>query len=358
MLLQNKNRLAYLGALTLLFSYAEMLLPRIAPFFRLGLGNITILLALNLDPLSFFVLCAIKSVAASMMGGTLLSPFFLVSICQSIISGFCMYGFFRIKGKWLGLYGISLIGSAVSSVVQLLLCSLYLGKQTFSLLGPMLLFSIFAAVITAFFALNLQIPLQAPQLIRTQQPARNKKNIFIIIAIILCAIITFMMKNLWFLTAALVLAFIFQLISGRKIYLLPHITLWIFVILISLFTPAGKILFKIGKFKITRGALFSGIDKALKLSIASALSQCAAGIKTSWDGLIGLSLSYFGGLSDNLRSQKGNFIKRLQSTLSAQTLTEKPAAEKNSFFAASILLLIIFIILFAADFFIQSIQLY
>ena len=81
----SKNTLAYLWALTLLFSYAEMVLPRLVPFFRLGLANTVILLALDINFSSFIILSILKATAASLMGGTLFSPFFLISLLQSVL---------------------------------------------------------------------------------------------------------------------------------------------------------------------------------------------------------------------------------------------------------------------------------
>lgn len=317
MQLQNKNRIAYLGALTLLFSYAELLLPRFVPFLRLGLGNIAILLALNLDLPSFFILTLIKSVASSMMAGTLISPFFLISIVQSVVSGIVMWLFFRIKKNFLSIYGISLIGSAVSAVIQILLSALYLGSGTFSLLGLMLIFSIISAIITAFFSEALHIPNQAPSIPESNEKSSSRLAIFLVILILLFTAFCFVINNIWILAVCLVLSFVFQLISKRKIFILPHITMWIFVILVSLFSPGGKVLYKIGSFSITEEALLLGISKSLKLSIASALSQCAASLRPSNKSITGLSLSYFKCLSDSFRNQKGNIIKRLQNTLSA-----------------------------------------
>ncbi len=318
--LQNRNRIAYLGALTLLFSYAEMLLPRFVPFFRLGLGNIAILLAFDLSFPSFFLLTIIKSVTASMMAGTLVSPFFLISIAQSVASGILMYGLFRIKGKWLSIYGISMVGSAISAVVQLFLSTLYLGKETLALAAPMLFFSVAAAIVTAFLSQALKIPADSPSFSATPQEGNSKKALILVVVILIAAITCFMINNLYVLAAALILAFVFQKLSGRKIMLMPHISIWIFVMIVSLLTPSGKILYKIGKFSLTQGALTTGLAKSLKLSIAAALSQCAASLRPSSESLIGLTLSYYRGLLDNFRNQEGNFIKRLQNTLSAKEL--------------------------------------
>lgn len=320
MQLQNKNRIAYLGALTLLFSYAEMLLPRFVPFFRLGLGNIAILLAFDLSLPSFMLLTVIKSVTASMMAGTLVSPFFLVSIAQSVISGFAMYGLYRIKGKWISIYGISMFGSAISAVVQLYLSSLYLGKETLALAAPMLFFSVAAALVTAFLSKALKIPESSPAFTVQETEGNSKKAIILVLLILIAAVTCFMINNLYVLVAALILAFVFQKLSGRRIMLMPHISIWIFVMIVSLLTPSGKVLYKIGKFTLTQGAITTGLAKSLKLSIAAALSQCAASLRPSSKSLIGLTLAYYRGLLDNFRQQEGNFIKKLQATLSAKEL--------------------------------------
>jgi len=323
---QNKNKIAYLGALTLLFSYAEILLPRFTPFFRIGLGNIAILLAFDLNPLSFMLLTLIKAFASSLMAGTLFSPFFLISLGQSFFSGMMMYLLARLnrkcKNKLFSLYGISILGSAVSALIQIFLSTLYLGKGTYSLLGPMLLFSLFSGIITAFFSLILHIPEQAPNLIRKESVEKKQPVLLLALLILSASAAIFMIKNLIILSLALILALILQLISGRKIYIFPHISLWIFVVISTLFIPNGEVLIKIGTFSITKGSLIIGITKALKLSIVSALSQCAASLKPRGDRPLALVLAYFTALSNLFRSSQGNFIQKLKTTLQAQNLTE------------------------------------
>ncbi len=323
---QNKNKIAYLGALTLLFSYAEMLLPRFTPFFRIGLGNIAILLAFDLNPLSFMLLTLIKAFASSLMAGTLFSPFFLISLGQSFFSGMMMYLLARLnrkcKNNLFSLYGISILGSAVSALIQIFLSTLYLGKGTYSLLGPMLLFSLFSGIITAFFSLILHIPEQAPNLIRKESVEKKQPVLLLALLILSASAAIFMIKNLIILSLALILALILQLISGRKIYIFPHISLWIFVVISTLFIPNGEVLIKIGTFSITKGSLIIAITKALKLSIVSALSQCAASLKPRGDRPLALVLAYFTALSNLFRSSQGNFIQKLKTTLQAQNLTE------------------------------------
>ena len=58
-----------------------------------------------------------------------------------------------------------------------------------------------------------------------------------------------------------------------------------------------------------------GIEKALKLSAVSALSQCAASLRPPENSLLGLSLAYYRKLSDRFRDTKGNPVARLKTTL-------------------------------------------
>lgn len=319
MQLQNKNKIAYLTSLTLLFSYIELFIPRFLPFFRIGLGNIPVLLALDLCFPEIMLLSVLKAICSSVLNGTLISPFFLVSFGQSICSALIMWGFYKIRGKWISLYGISMLGSAVSAFIQILISSLYLGNNTFSLLGLMLVFSLASGIITAALALHLQFPKEAPT---CPQETSNTSRWFYLAAILIFAatVICFIINNIFILAAALIISFTIQICSGRKLLILPHLSIWIFIILISLLSPEGQTLFKVFNFPITQKALFTGITKALKLSIAASLSQCLAAIKFSGNNLAGLSLIYFRSLSNYYRNQKGNVFVKLQKTLSATEL--------------------------------------
>lgn len=319
MQLQNKSKIAYLTALTMLFSYIELFIPRFVPFFRLGLGNVPILLALNLSFPELMLLALLKAICSSVLNGTLISPFVLVSLGQSITSAIVMWGFYKIRKNWISLFGISMIGSAISAFVQILISSLYLGNNTFSLLGLMLIFSLASGIITAALALFLKFPEEAPTI--TEAPSKTNPRFYIVAALIFAAtVFCFIINNIIILAAALVISFILQICSGRKLLILPHLSIWIFIILISLLSPEGRVLFKIGSFSITETSLLLGIVKALKLSIAAALSQCLAAIKFSGNNLIGLSLAYFRGLSNYYRNQNGNVFVKLQKTLSSTEL--------------------------------------
>lgn len=325
---KERSRTAYLIALTLLFSYAEMLLPRVAPFFRLGLSNIAIFSAFSLPFLSFFLLTIFKALASSLMAGTLFSPFVLISLAQSVFSGILMYGFFHLNNffrrKFLSLYGISVLGSAASAATQILMSSLYLGKGAFSLLGPMLIFNAASGIFTAFLAQIVQIPENTPVLKnRMNENLRNSTRFLdgakIILVLVLSASV-FFINSIPVLAGFLALSFLLQILSGRKIMLFPHICLWIFVVISTLLVPSGKILLQFGKFSVTEGALLGGISKALRLSAASAFSQCAAGLNVSESTLLGETLDYYKALLKILKTSDGKIFARLKKTLTATEL--------------------------------------
>ena len=345
--MQSRNKLAYLCALTLLFSYAEMILPRIIPFFRLGLANTVILLALELDPLSFILLSILKATAASLIAGTFFSPFYIISLLQSLLSALLMKVLYEvISKKAVSIYGISLAGSELSAFIQIFLAALYLGKGTFSLLGPMLIFNILSGLLTAFFCeksgikeslknfdeISFQTAAEEKgaadfaaaaedkaTAAKDKAPAKNGKvkvpKILAAIFIISLSISLFFIKNLIVLTAALLLSLTAQKLSKRKIYLLPHLSLWLFIFFSILFIPNGKVIFKIWNISLTQDALIMGIQKALTLSSVSALSQCAVSLKPGKETLLGQSLGYYKIMNDRFRTSTGSIIQRIKYSL-------------------------------------------
>lgn len=320
--MQSRNKsLAYLCALTLLFSYAEMILPRIVPFFRLGFANTVILIALDIDFGSFIVLSVLKAVAASLMGGTLFSPFFLISLAQSVLSALVMRLLYKlISKKLLSLYGISIAGSAASALVQIGLASLYIGKGTFSLLGPMLIFNTISGALTAFLCEKLQIKenLSFTKMPETESAVqgpqgRARPALQIILAILLLSLSAsiFFIKNLIVLACAFVLSLIAQKLCKRKIFFIPHLSLWLFIFISMIFVPNGEVLFKFWIISITKGSLTMALQKALILSTVSALSQCAVCLKPGRNTLLGLSFEYYRLMINRFTEKDGSIINKI-----------------------------------------------
>ena len=315
---KSREKLAFLTALTLLFSYIEMILPRFLPFFRLGLANVVILLSLKLDFTTFILLAVLKSVSSSLMGGTLFSPFFLISFFQSILSALAMRTAYKLfSKKIISLYGLSVLGAAVSALVQIFLSSIYLGQGTFALLGPMLVFNVVSGLFVAFVAQSQKVndyiekmyDVGGRTLAESENESENKKQmlqkkplqiIFLFFLIGFSASL-FFIKSIAVLSVAFVAGFILQKICERKIFILPHISLWIFIFIAAIFLPNGQVLFKIWRISITRGAMLLALRKALTLSAVSALSQCAVCVKPSQKSIFALILQYYGLMSDSFR---------------------------------------------------------
>ena len=320
MQLRNKS-LAYLCALTLLFSYAEMILPRIVPFFRLGFANTVILTALDIDFGSFIVLSVLKAVTTSLMGGTFFSPFFLISLAQSLLSALVMRLLYKLfSKKLLSLYGISIAGSAASALVQIGLASFYIGKGTFSLLGPMLIFNTISGALTAFLCEKLQIKenLDFTKIPETEAASQSPQNrttpaLQIILAILLLGVSAsiFFIKNLIVLICAFVLSLIAQKLCKRKIFFIPHLSLWLFIFISMIFVPNGEVLLKFWIISITKGSLSLALQKALILSTVSALSQCAVCLKPGKNTLLGLSFEYYRLMINRFTEKDDSIINKI-----------------------------------------------
>ena len=324
--MQSRNKsLAYLCALTLLFSYAEMILPRIVPFFRLGFANTVILIALDIDFGSFIVLSVLKAAAASLMGGTLFSPFFLISLAQSLLSALVMRLLYKlISKKLLSLYGISIAGSAASALVQIGLASLYIGKGTFSLLGPMLIFNTISGALTAFLCEKLKLkenldftklPEATNSALSQQKYEAPALQIFLAILLLSISASIFFIKNLIVLACVFALSLIAQKLCKRKIFLIPHISLWLFIFISMIFVPNGEVLFKFWIISITKGSLTLALQKALILSTVSALSQCAVCLKPGRNTLLGLSFEYYRLMINRFAEKDGSVINKIIYTL-------------------------------------------
>lgn len=332
--MHSQNKIARLCALTLLFSYAEMLLPRIVPFFRLGLSNAVILMAFDLTLPSFFLLCILKAVTSSLMAGTLFSPFFIISISQSALSGIFMYALFYgnslFSKKVFSRYGISVLGSALSGLVQIAMSSIYLGHGTWKLLGPILIFNTISGLVTAFLAEYLTDESSQTGLSLSSESEYEPENattvceksgrhspsgIIFLVLIISTSVSVFFIKNLFILGGFFILSLILQKICGRKIMILPHLFLWLFIFISSILVPNGKVLFKVSFLSITEGALLLSLQKSLILSTVSALSQSATAAKLPENTLLGQSLAAYRKLLENFRDSNGNIFQRLKETV-------------------------------------------
>lgn len=117
-----RRALAALAALCLFFSVAEQAVPRPLPFFRLGLSNIPLVLALDFMSLpELLLLGAIKTLAQGLVGGGIFSYVFAFSALGCLASLFTMSLAHRIPSRLIGPAGISTLGALASNLAQGLL---------------------------------------------------------------------------------------------------------------------------------------------------------------------------------------------------------------------------------------------
>ncbi len=153
----NNRRLdlvAFMGALCLFFSTIEYLFPKPFPFFRLGLANLPILLALDLfSPGYVLLLVLLKVVGQGLVGGTLASYVFLFSIAGSFASAFVMLAVYRAGRRWISLIGVSLFGSLASNLVQVTLSVTFIfGQSAWVIAPPFLGLGVASGLVVGLFA--------------------------------------------------------------------------------------------------------------------------------------------------------------------------------------------------------------
>lgn len=348
----NKQKVAFYTSLCLLLSYAELLIPRFVPFLRLGLSNSIILLALDFHISDFLILLVFKSIASSFISGTLFSPFFLISFFQSVISGLLMYLMEKKLNKLFSVYGISIAGAGLSALVQVFCAGLYLGSQVYYVLWIMLLFSIPAGIITAFISKAIRNQVNnydaLSNSLNFQTKNSNKTSFLSIFFIIFIIFISFIVKNIFVLLIMLAVAIFFQRLFKRKISIISHLSLWIFILALSLFQGEGEVIFKLGFITACKNSIVDGVIKALKLSIVMAVSQQATCLKPASNSMLSMIIAYFSALCAGFNAQEGGILKRINSTLSLKSLEIKDLdkAKNNNqplFITETLLFLILFL---------------
>ena len=113
------------------------------------------------------------------------------------------------------------------------------------------------------------------------------------------------------LAASFILSLIAQSLCKRKIYIIPHITLWLFIFISMIFVPNGEVIFEYWIISITKGALLIALQKALVLSTVSALSQCATCLKPGRNTLLGLSFEYYSLMIKCFSEKDGSIINKI-----------------------------------------------
>lgn len=127
-------------------------------------------------------------------------------------------------------------------------------------------------------------------------------------------------KNLILMVAQVIFIMVIAVMKGRKIKPVPVIVVLTSVVLMNLLQVNGKVLFTIGSFSVTLGALKIGLDKALTLIGMLYVSQYMVSGKPKLPGKFGQLLSkqflFFEHIVTSWkRPERGKFIESLDTVL-------------------------------------------
>ena len=112
--------LSLLIALSIVLRGVEALIPNPLPWLRIGLANIMTLLAIMLFGLKAgMLLTVLRTLIASLLFGSFLSPPFFLSISAGIASTLVMGAALRWGGAFFSPVGISVLGGVVHNLTQL-----------------------------------------------------------------------------------------------------------------------------------------------------------------------------------------------------------------------------------------------
>jgi len=328
---KEEEKIALYGAFCLFLSTIEFLIPKPLPFFRLGLANLPILLALRKEsPRFILALVGLKIFGQALVNGTLFSYIFVFSTAGSLASGITMTILSFLPARHLSLLGISVMGALASNLIQILLARYFLLGEGAWLIGPpFLALGTITGILLGAIALSLsETPLLSPSPQSGKEPdpetmeqdessetmhQTESMGAAIPNSRFLQAFQSFLLQNLspgiLFLAGVLSLPpflfteslidkglltgfyFLCAGLSGKRIKTFPNLIAFLGITAANLITPLGQVIFYLGTFPVTLGALRLGAFKAFTLLGMIALSRFTLRSYVPVPGRLGAVLS-------------------------------------------------------------------
>jgi uncharacterized membrane protein len=358
---QSERRVAFIGAVTLLCSTLEYLIPKPLPFLRLGLANLPLLVILDTFSVkAFLAVLLLKTIGQGMVSGTLFSHLILISLAGTFSSGIAMYLIKRLFGRRISLVGVSLIGAFVSNLAQIQVAAWIAYGRAIWIAAPLMLglgmvtsfilgfiaegYRAKSTVITALSdgSLTLELPKT-----REVTPYRTVTLLsLVVIGPILLA------QGVLFQAVIVLLMWVMQRTCHRRVRLAPALILLFSMVILSLAEPNGRVLFSIGRLAFTSGALQLALSKALRLIALLAASQCLVAsnpqVKGRLFGVLTLSLSYFATLTHAFSQSQGRPIQRVDTALrTASAGVSAPSTDGRTISSVAVTMLTILVALVA-----------
>lgn len=278
-------QISFLGASCLMFSLLELSIPRFVPFFRLGLSNLPLMVALSLglDLGSYLRLMALRLVAQAVVGGTLLSYVFVLSLASALASGLAMRALFRIRG--LSFVGVSVGGAFCGNLAQCLAGTLFLGPNALALFVPVAGLGLVtgtalglaanrfvrdSAFINVFRQGPPAVPSAPPGAGEEARPGGRRRGALAVLAGGALAGVL-LWDSLWWRAAALAASWAALKAAGGRPRPWRQLLVVASVTALSLLSPFGEVIARLGGWIITRGALEAGLGRALLLCASMGL---------------------------------------------------------------------------------------
>ena len=324
------KNMALLGACCFFLSAIEYLIPKPLPFLRIGLANLPLMLALNIFPLrAYIVLVCIKVTGQALITGTLFSYIFLFSIAGTFSSAMLMFTLKRIFKQRISFVGIGTAGAMVSNTAQLALAWFFIFKESVRYIAPPFLAVGLAAgaalgVFCEVFVkrskwYNDQIANSNEQLVNNREKsllptphcqlaAATQTNLTpILIGCFLITLAILFSPSTVYRVAAFLFLWVIALIfnkAGNPVFTIIVIAV---IIAFNLLVPYGYVLFSIGPFKITSGALVAGIHRAVTFQALVMLSKLTIREDLRLPGAFGKLLSESLQIFNKMTTQKIKF---------------------------------------------------
>jgi heptaprenyl diphosphate synthase len=139
--------LSLMTALAMVLQILESVLPNPAPWVRLGLANIVILIVLSLFGIKEgLMVTGLRVVLAATLLGTIFGPTFWLSLSGGLSSTLAMGLFMDFFPGKFSIIGISVIGAYTHNLVQLIVASWFIIRQ------PSLIYLLPILLVTALIA--------------------------------------------------------------------------------------------------------------------------------------------------------------------------------------------------------------
>lgn len=349
--------IAIFAALSIFLSIIELLIPKPIPFFRIGLANLPLLVALTLfSRRDFTLLVLLKVLGQAVVSGTLFSYVFLFSAVGSLSAAAAMLLLRPLYPSKISLVGIGVMGALGSNIAQLLFAAGFIFGSGTRLIAP--LFLLVGTITGSILGWTAQTVLkrsdwlhffqQNPDLFSDvlseetpEYSGRNAHNggaeanraverrsighrqAWFRLAVGLLMIPPLIMQPvIWLKLLHISGILLYSLQLGKRIRLLPGFLILTAVTFAALLSPLGEVIVSVGTFPVTAGALQQGLHRGLNLIALVYISRASVSSDLQFPGKTGQLLYrvffYFEEFS-SIRLEKGQkkgLIRNLREKLS------------------------------------------